>query len=72
MSITLLVLFLILAAVGVPLAVALGIASTVTLVIFTQIPLSLVAQSMFSSMNSFIMVAVPLFVLAGMLMDEGG
>ncbi|MDK2784547.1 MAG: hypothetical protein PWQ41_1299 [Bacillota bacterium] len=72
MSITLLLLFLLLAILGVPLAVALGIASALTLVLFTDIPLNLVAQSMFSSMNNFIMVAVPLFVLAGMLMDEGG
>jgi tripartite ATP-independent transporter DctM subunit len=72
MSITLLLLFLALTVIGVPLAVALGIASALTLVAFTDIPLNLVAQSMFSSMNNFIMVAVPLFVLAGMLMDEGG
>ena len=72
MSVLLLVIFLGLTALGIPLAVGLGIASAVTLVAFTQIPLSLVAQSMFSSMNSFIMAAVPLFILAGILMDEGG
>ena len=33
---------------------------------------SLIIQSMYSSMNSFIMVAVPLFILTGILMDEGG
>ena len=27
---------------------------------------------MFTSMNSFIMVAVPLFILSGYLLDEGG
>ena len=72
MSVTLLLTFLGLAALGVPLATGLGIASVVTLLVYTKIPLSLVAQSMFSSMNSFLMVAVPLFILAGVLMDEGG
>ena len=71
MSVALLLLFFLMSAVGIPLAVALGVASTITLLVYTDIPLSLVAQSMFSSMNSFIMVAVPLFILAGILMDEG-
>ncbi|BDG60155.1 TRAP transporter large permease [Caldinitratiruptor microaerophilus] len=72
MSLTLLLLFGVLVLFGVPLATALGIASAITLALFTDIPLNLVAQSMFSSMNSFLMVAVPLFILAGLLMDEGG
>ncbi|MDY6429164.1 MAG: TRAP transporter large permease, partial [Synergistales bacterium] len=38
----------------------------------TDLPLSMAAQSMFTAMNSFIMVAVPLFILCGSLMDEGG
>ncbi len=72
MSITLLILFMLLMVVGAPLAIGLGIASVATLVIFTDIPVSLIIQSMYSSMNSFIMVAVPLFILTGILMDEGG
>ena len=72
MSITLLLIFFVLMAVGAPVATALGIASAATLVLFTDIPFSLITQSMYSSMNSFIMVAVPLFILTGILMDEGG
>ena len=71
MSIALIIIFLVLVFFGTPLAVSLGIASVATLAIFTDIPLSLIIQSMFSSMNSFLMVAVPLFILAGILMDEG-
>jgi tripartite ATP-independent transporter DctM subunit len=71
-SIFLLVVFVVLMVVGVPLAVSLGVATVSSLLIFTDIPLSIVSQSMYSSMNSFIMVAVPLFILAGILMDEGG
>ncbi|NDL67560.1 TRAP transporter large permease [Anaerotalea alkaliphila] len=72
MSIALLAMFFVLMMVGVPIAVALGIASVFTIMVFTEIPLSSVIQSMFTSMNSFVMVGVPLFILAGSLMDEGG
>lgn len=72
MSLALLGIFLVLMIFGVPLAISLGIASVATLMIFTDIPSNLIIQSMFSSMNSFLMVAVPLFILAGILMDEGG
>jgi tripartite ATP-independent transporter DctM subunit len=71
-SIFLLVVFLLLMVIGVPLAVSLGVATVCSLLLYTDIPLSIVSQSMYSSMNSFIMVAVPLFILAGILMDEGG
>lgn len=72
MSITLLVIFLVLMFLGVPIAVSLGAASVICIVTMSDLPLSMAAQSMFTSMNSFIMVAVPLFILCGSLMDEGG
>lgn len=72
MSITLLIIFIVLMFVGVPIAVSLGAASVIVLILMTDLPLTLVAQSMYTSMNSFIMVAVPLFILCGSLMDEGG
>lgn len=58
--------------IGIPIATSLGIAVVGTILIFTDVPISIVIQSMYSSMNSFLMVAVPLFILAGMIMDEGG
>lgn len=66
------VIFIALMFLGVPIAVSLGAASIVTIACFSDLPLSLAAQSMFTSMNSFIMVAVPLFIMCGSLMDEGG
>ena len=72
MSVLLLIMFLTLMLLGIPIAISLGISSIVTLAVFSDIPLSLVVQSMFTSMNSFIMVAVPLFILSGYLLDEGG
>lgn len=72
MSICLLVMFIVLMFLGVPIAVSLGAASVICIALFSDLPLSLAAQSMFTAMNSFIMVAVPLFILCGSLMDEGG
>lgn len=72
MSIFLLILFFILIFLGIPIASSLGISVVAAVLFFTDVPLSVVIQSMFSSMNSFIMVAVPLFILAGIIMEEGG
>ena len=71
MSIALLLLFLGLSALGVPLAVALGLASVAAIMMFTSTPIDLLSQSMFSAMNSFLLVAVPLFILVGHFMERG-
>lgn len=71
MSIFLLVLFLVLSALGVPLAVSLGLSSIAAILVYTSTPLDLLSQSMFSAMNSFLLVAVPLFILVGVLMERG-
>lgn len=71
-SVVLLIIFLALMVFGVPIAIALGAASVTVLVTMSPMPLTMVVQMMYTSMNSFIMVAVPLFILAGALMDEGG
>jgi C4-dicarboxylate transporter, DctM subunit len=38
---------------------------------FTSTPIDLLSQSMFSAMNSFLLVAVPLFILVGHFMERG-
>jgi tripartite ATP-independent transporter DctM subunit len=67
----LLAVFAALALSGVPLAVSLGAAAAFTLW-FYGFPLGIVAQAMYTSVNSFLLVAVPLFVLAGQIMERGG
>lgn len=71
MSLTLVALFAVLAIVDVPLSVALGLASAITLWWF-DLPLSMITQSMATSINSFLLIAVPLFILAGQIMERGG
>lgn len=71
MSYTLIGVFLALSLLGVPLAVALGLGVVATLLIY-DFPLDLMAQQMYTAMNSFLLVAVPLFILAGNIMAGGG
>jgi C4-dicarboxylate transporter DctM subunit len=71
MSLFLLLSFFGLSMLGVPLAVALALAGVATLYLFTSMPLDLLSQTMFSSMNSFLLVAVPLFILVGTVMERG-
>ena len=72
MSVFLLCAFLVLCGVGVPIAIALGLSSVAALVLYTSTPIGLLSESMFSAMNSFLLVAVPLFILVGQLMERGG
>ena len=58
--------------IGVPIAFALGIAGTIGLIFFDPSTLILVPQRIFSGVDSFPLMAVPFFVLAGELMGTTG
>ena len=64
--------FLILLLLGVPIAFALGISSILTVIFANVIPLNFLAQSMFTGVDSYALLAVPLFVLSGVIMEYGG
>lgn len=56
----------------VPIAVSLGFATTLTLIIFRPIPSLFIIPQLFSQQAaSFTMLAVPLFILTGSLMEKG-
>lgn len=57
---------------GVPIAVAIGLASVIGIEVQGRLPLLLVAQRMFTGVDSFPLMAIPLFILAGNLMSAGG
>ncbi|MGM0826310.1 MAG: TRAP transporter large permease [Pseudomonadota bacterium] len=65
---TLISLFLI----GVPIAFSLGLASAVTVWHGDIMPMLVVAQQLVASVNSFPLMAIPFFILAGYLMQGGG
>lgn len=64
-------LFIFTMAIGVPIPFAAGIA-TVAGIIIADIPLTLMAQSAWSAFEPFPLVTIPLFILAGQLMEHGG
>lgn len=75
MEILLLVLtFLILIAIGVPIAWSIGISSVLTMLVsIPAIPaFTTVAQRMATGLDSFALLAIPFFVLAGQIMNRGG
>jgi tripartite ATP-independent transporter DctM subunit len=57
---------------GLPIAVAIGLASVIGIEAHGRLPLLLVAQRMFTGIDSFPLMAIPLFILAGNLMSAGG
>ncbi|MBL8705219.1 MAG: TRAP transporter large permease [Rhodospirillales bacterium] len=69
--ITALVLLLILFALGVPIAVSLG-AAPLAAIYDRGISLVIVPQIVFESLDSFTLMAIPFFILAGRLMQSGG
>jgi C4-dicarboxylate transporter DctM subunit len=72
MGIALIVVFVALVAAAVPIAFALGGTAALTLLVEGNAPLLLVPQQITSGMDSFPMLAVPLFILAGLIMDISG
>ncbi len=56
---------------AVPIGFALGIAAALA-VVAADLPLVIIPQQIVAGMDSFPMLAVPLFILAGFLMDAGG
>ncbi|MGI6034893.1 MAG: TRAP transporter large permease [Limnochordia bacterium] len=57
---------------GVPVAWSLGLASLVGLVIKGSIPSLVFVQRMFTGGDQFALLAIPFFILAGNIMQEGG
>jgi tripartite ATP-independent transporter DctM subunit len=71
MSLTLVIAFCVLMVAVIPVAHALVIASGLVLLWEGQMPLMLVAQQIFQQTQSFPMLALPFFILAGTLIMEG-
>lgn len=57
---------------GIPIAFTLCLSSILYLVLYTNIPLIIVAQQLLKGVDSFTLLAIPFFVIAGCLMQGGG
>lgn len=64
--------FILLAIIGLPIAVVLGLSSVIAISTSSKIPLMVVAQRMFTACDSFPLMAIPFFMMAGALMESGG
>ncbi|MCO5104049.1 MAG: TRAP transporter large permease subunit [Burkholderiaceae bacterium] len=59
-------------AIGMPIAISLGLSSIVTIVFFSQDSLASLTIKMFETSEHYTLMSIPFFVLAGVLMSTGG
>ncbi len=65
-------LFALLVILEVPVAFAMALSSIATIAFTQPVPLSIVVQRMGTGLDSFVLIAIPLFVLAGHLLNRAG
>jgi len=57
---------------NVPIAISTGIAVLAGIIVTTEIPIAVLVQRMFVALDTFTLIAVPLFILTGRIMALGG
>lgn len=58
--------------IGIPIAFSLALSAALYIACFMDIPLLVIAQQMLKGVDSFTLMAIPFFVIAGGLMESGG
>ena len=69
---TLVAFFAVTLCVQMPIAICLGTTAMVYLYFYGGVPLSVIPQRMLAGVDSFVLLAVPLFILGGALMETSG
>nr|WP_272211911.1 TRAP transporter large permease subunit [Marinicella sp. W31]MDC2877801.1 TRAP transporter large permease subunit [Marinicella sp. W31] len=64
--------FILLLIIGVPISFAMGLSAVAIILGLQGVPLLILPQRFFSSLDSFPLLAIPLFILAGNLMNVSG
>ena len=64
--------FILLVILTIPIGYAIGISTLVTLLFVNDMPLALITQNAITGVDSFPLMAIPFFMLAGNLMSTGG
>src|SRR5438270_6156109 len=57
---------------GMPISIALGLTVLTFLFVMTQVPIEAVALKLFTGLESFEIMAIPFFILAGTFLTHGG
>ncbi|MHB8764406.1 MAG: TRAP transporter large permease subunit, partial [Deferrisomatales bacterium] len=56
---------------GVPIAVMLIAVTAIAVLLHTSTPLNIIPEQLFNALDSFVLLAVPFFILAGAIMGKG-
>lgn len=64
--------FVALCAIGVPIAISLGLSTLATIICADTLPIEYMAQVAFTSIDNFPIMAIPFFIAAGVFMGAGG
>lgn len=72
MGLILFVAFFVFLFLNIPIAICLGSAAVISMGLGSNVPLTAIPQAMFSATNSFSLMAIPFFILAGNVMATGG
>lgn len=72
MTLVLFSVFVVLVLIGVPISFVLGISSLAAMFFVADYPMQVVIQRMFAGVDSFPLMAIPFFMLAGSVMEKGG
>ena len=68
----LIVVLVVMFAIRAPIAIAIGVAAMAAIVVQGDFSLMMVAQRMYAGCDSFFLLAVPLFMFTGVIMEAGG
>ena len=68
---TLFILLFILMLIGVPVAISLGASTMLTALLFTNMDLMGIPDSVFNGLDQYSLMAIPMFILAGALLSKG-
>lgn len=68
----LLILLVVFLTLTIPIGISLGLATAITMYFTSPVPLTMIAQNAFTGIDSFPLLAIPFFMLAGSLMGHGG
>ncbi len=66
------VMLLVFMALGMPIAVALGLSSLLTIMVFAQDSLASLALKLYETSEAYTLLAIPFFILGGNFMTTGG
>ena len=63
--------FFVLLLLGIPISMVVLGASTIGVMVYSNTPLQIVVQQMFSGLNNYVLLAIPFFIISGTIASRG-